>query len=381
MTDYTKEPLPFRVKKGLRYVRLYGPKRTLAKVHAQYHMKKRFDQLPPIPAETPNEKHVGLIGCGNFAYSTLAYYVTRNHGAVIRGAMDKDIHRAASLFESYKLDYYTDDPNKIFSDPRIDLVFVASNHASHADYAIEALKAGKSVHIEKPHVVSHDQLRDLCDAMDISTGRVNLGFNRPMSKIGKLIERYLDAEDGPSVYNWFIAGHAIDPDHWYFAPEEGGRVLGNLCHWTDFVYRLVPEAQRYPIQVRPARAGSSDTDIAVSFVFGDGTVAAITFSAKGHTFEGVKERFAAHRGNTLLVMDDFARLRVDVGEKRHVTSKLFRDHGHEAAVEASYRLVRDGTESWTGVTTEYVRGTGELFLAVKDALDDDREVVLEHAKP
>lgn len=375
MTDYTKEPLSFRVKKGLRYVRLYGPKRTLAKVHGQYHMKKRFDELPPIPAPTRSGKHVGLIGCGNFAYSTLAYYVTRNHGAVIRGAMDKDIHRAASLFESYKLDYYTDDPNRIFSDPEIDLVFVASNHASHADYAIEALKAGKSVHIEKPHVVSHDQLRDLCSAMDGSEGRVNLGFNRPMSKIGKLIGRYLDAEDGPSVYNWFIAGHAIDPDHWYFAPQEGGRVLGNLCHWTDFVYRLVPESQRYPIRVKPARAASSDTDIAVSFVFGDGSVAAITFSAKGHTFEGVKERFAAHRGNTLLVMDDFAHLRVDVGDKRHVTSKLFRDHGHEAAVEASYALVA-GTARWPGVTTGYVRGTGELFLAVKDALEGDREVVL-----
>ena len=368
------------MKKGLRYVRLYGPKRTLAKVRAQYHMNKRFEKLPAIPPESHEGKHVGLIGCGNFAYSTLAFYLTRNHGSVIRGAMDPDINRAASLFESYKLDYYTDDPSRILTDPRIDLVFVASNHASHAEYAIEALQAGKSVHIEKPHVVSHEQLRDLCSAMESSTGRVNLGFNRPLSKMGKSIERYLDAEDGPSVYNWFIAGHAIDPDHWYFAPQEGGRVLGNLCHWTDFVYRLVPDGKRYPIQVRPARAVSSDTDIAVSFVFGDGTVAAITFSAKGHTFEGVKERFAAHRGNTLLVMDDFARLRVDVGDKRHVTSKLFRDHGHEAAVEASYRLVRNG-ESWAGVTTEYVRGTGELFLAVKDALEQDREVVLEPASP
>ncbi len=379
MTDYTKESLPFRVKKGLRYVRLYGPRRTRAKVQGQYHMKKRFDQLPPIPAETQNGKHVGFIGCGNFAYTTLAHYLVRNHGAVIRGAMDIDIHRAASLFESYDLDYYTDDPNKILSDPRIDLVFVVSNHASHAGYASDALRAGKSVHIEKPHVLNHDELEDLCRAMDDSPGGVNLGFNRPFSEMGNLVKRYLDAEGGAAIYNWFVAGHALGPDHWYLDPREGGRVLGNLCHWTDFVYRLVPEGRRHPILVKPARAASSDADMAVSLVFGDGSIAAITFSAKGDTFEGVRERFAAHRGDTLLVMDDFTRLRVDVGRKRRVVSKLFRDQGHEATVEASYSLVRGDPKPWSGVTTDYTRGTAELFLAVKEALEEDQEVVLRAA--
>ena len=45
------------------------------------------------------------------------------------------------------------------------------------------------------------------------------------------------------------------------------------------------------------RAQFADTDIVANFVFGDGSIAAITFSAKGHAFEGVKERFSAHRGD------------------------------------------------------------------------------------
>ena len=107
------------------------------------------------------------------------------------------------------------------------------------------------------------------------------------------------------MYAWFVAGHAIDPDHWYFKPEEGGRVLGNLCHWTDFVYQMVPPQNRYPIKITPTRWEKSDCDIAVTYLFGDGTVAAITFSAKGHTFEGVRERFSAHRGDVLISLDDF----------------------------------------------------------------------------
>src|SRR6185312_5865107 len=139
----------------------------------------------------------------------------------------------------------SDDAHRIIHDDAIDLVFIASNHASHAEYAIEALQQGKSVHIEKPHVVNEDQLLRLCDAMAKSTGKVTLGFNRPLSRIGLEIKRHLDSQKGSAVYNWFVAGHEIPPDHWYFHEKEGGRVLGNLCHWTDFVYQLVPRESRF----------------------------------------------------------------------------------------------------------------------------------------
>jgi len=169
------------------------------------------------------------------------------------------------------------------------------------------------VHIEKPHVVTDDQLTRLCAAQEAArkAGRgriVSLGFNRPGSPFGTRMREQLWREDGELMQNWFIAGHEISPDHWYFREEEGGRVLGNLCHWTDLTYQMMPPERRFPIRIIPTRSAKSDCDIAVTYVFGDGSIAAITFSAKGHAFEGVKERYAAHRGNTLIAMDDFQRL-------------------------------------------------------------------------
>jgi hypothetical protein len=38
--DYTKQPLAFKLRKALRYARLYGPGRTWMKVRGQYHMQK-----------------------------------------------------------------------------------------------------------------------------------------------------------------------------------------------------------------------------------------------------------------------------------------------------------------------------------------------------
>ena len=376
--DYTKKPLVYKARKVFRYVGLYGPRRTRVKVESHYHMKKRYPALPTTAGRPLAGRHVALLGCGKYGYAQVAYFLRKNFGDVLYGAMDIDLARAASLFEAYDLATYTDDAAMLIEDPAVDTVFIASNHASHAEYAIATLAAGKTAHIEKPHVVSDDQLRRLCSAMEQGRGRVALGFNRPLSRIGREIVARLAAEEGPSMVNWFIAGHEIEPDHWYFREEEGGRILGNLCHWTDFVLRLVPPGRRYPIEINPTRAEKADSDIAVTYTFGDGSIAAITFSAKGHTFEGVKERFAAHRGNTLITMDDFKSLDVQVVEQRKRIRQRHRDHGHEELIRSSYLL---GRGQGLSATTSYVWETGDLFLRTKQALERAERVTVEPFDP
>src|SRR6476646_2211591 len=105
--EYTKQNWLFKLRKVLRYVRLYGPGQTLAKVRAQYHMHKVYDPLPKCGTLRSPKAHVGIVGCGKFAYSVIAYYLAKQHGAVIRAAMDHNIHRAASLYERFGLNYYT----------------------------------------------------------------------------------------------------------------------------------------------------------------------------------------------------------------------------------------------------------------------------------
>lgn len=377
LLDYTTQKLAFQIKKTARYIRLYGLQRTLIKIRGQYHMKKRYASLPAIFSPPEDGGHVGLIGCGNYAFGVIAYYLKRNFGRVLRGAMDVDIHKAASLYEQFGLRYYTDDAEKIIADPAIDLIYIASNHASHAEYAIRALRAGKSVHIEKPHVVRPDQLERLCTALVEYSGKVNLGFNRPYSRIGQEIKRALDSQTGAAMYNWHVVGHDIPPDHWYAKEEEGGRVFGNLCHWTDFVLQLVAPQDRYPLTINPTRGKKSDCDIAVTYTFGDESIAVITFSAKGHTFEGVRERFAAHRGNVLISMDDFRDLTVEIVEKKQKVSPFFRDHGHELNILRSYAMVRpqDGVFA-EGCSVDYVWETGNLFLKTREALEADRKIVI-----
>tara|TARA_B100000609_G_C17221683_1_gene440585 strand:- start:177 stop:1220 length:1044 start_codon:yes stop_codon:yes gene_type:complete len=341
-------------------------------------MKKEYDTLPPLRSPAPTGGRIGIIGCGKFSHSAIAYYLKKIGASnEIRGVMDIDIHKAASLYQSYGARYYTDDVQRLLHDPDIELIYIASNHASHAEYAAQALMLGKHVHIEKPHVVNEDQLIALCRAMQNSKGNVSLGFNRPLSPLGRMVREQLDAQDGPSMLNWFVAGHEIPGDHWYFSEKEGGRILGNLCHWTDFTFSLIPEEHRYPIKITPTRWDKSDCDIIVNYTFGDGSLATITFSAKGHTFEGVRERFSAHKGNVLLFLDDFQHLTIEEVAQKTKKQLQFRDHGHKASIEKSYQLLHGGQ----GYSIPYVWESAQLFLKTKEACETGRTLTIHPFSP
>ena len=60
--DYKSAPILFKVRKALRYVRLYGVRRTLVKVRGQYHMARHYDTLPPNHVRAGSRAHIGLIG-------------------------------------------------------------------------------------------------------------------------------------------------------------------------------------------------------------------------------------------------------------------------------------------------------------------------------
>lgn len=381
--SYLDSPLLFKIRKVLRYLRLYGLSRTMAKVRGQLHMQRSESLDGPVwtnPAcKDPEhaDRIVAIVGCGGFAYSALAYYLSRRSSRFLRAALDAEEARARSLTSDFKGAYACRDIETILEDPQVRLVYIASNHASHAEYAIRCIEAGKHVHIEKPHVVTDDQLDRLMAASRLAPDiHVYLGFNRPKSRHFQRVREALDRETGPIMINWFVAGHEIPDDHWYFREEEGGRILGNLCHWSDLTLEMIGLSNAFPCTVVPASPKEAKSDFCVALNFADGSVAGITFSAKGHTFEGVREVLQAHRGNTMLKLRDFEETTIEVVEKKRRLKTLFRNHGHGANILDSYNGVLGGDRS-RAVSPDYVEATARLFLAIKHAVDTQESIVVE----
>lgn len=379
--DYTEAGFFFKARKAARYVGLYGLSRTLVKIKGQYHMNSTdgFDgsRWDNPACGTPNAQHrnVAIIGCGNFAFSNVAYYLRKCNPRFLRATADKAKSRALSLCKAYGGAYAVEDWRDILSDSQVRLVFIASNHASHAEYAAACIEAGKHVHIEKPHVVSQGQLDRLVSAMRRSPeSKVFLGFNRPRSPLFRQLQEQLARESGPLMINWFVAGHEIPEGHWYFDEKEGGRVLGNLCHWTDLALHLVTTAKAFPCTIVPATPAGSRSDFVVSIVFGDLSCACITFSAKGHTFEGVREVLNLHKGNVLANLTDFQTLSFDVSEKKTKIRLHHRDHGHEANIVHSFSAAAENGPP--GESESYVVATARFFLAIRQAIESGKTMVV-----
>jgi predicted dehydrogenase len=174
------------------------------------------------------------------------------------------------------------------------------------------------------------------------------------------------------MINWFVAGHEIPDEHWYFNEKEGGRVLGNLCHWTDLTLHLVTMEKAFPCKIVPATPAGAKSDFVVSVIFADRSCASITFSAQGYMFEGVREVLNLLKGNVIANLTDFQTLTVDVVEKKKKVHLRHRDHGHEANIFHSLDgAAKDGVP---GEDISYVAATAKFFLAIRQAIDSGQTV-------
>lgn len=380
--DYIKSDLKFKILKTLRYMRLYGLSRTLIKIFGQFHMRSKDEEIQGTVwineksvSHKGTHKKIALVGCGNFSFANLAFYLKKKDSNFLLATYDVNMGRAVSLGRKYNGKYAYRNFKDITDNDDIKLVFIASNHASHAPYAVECIKAGKDVHIEKPTVVSYEQLESLTNAAKENPRiKIYQGYNRPKSKLYGQLSQYLAIETGPLMINWFIAGHEIADDHWYFNEEEGGRILGNLCHWSDLTLELVGCENAFPCIIKNSAPQNSKSDFVISIEFNDKSCAAITFSAKGHTFEGVREILNIHKGNLLGIIRDFHSLELDIIERKVKRKLMFRDHGHQNNVNYTYNgSMFDDNQ---GVTLQSLVATSLLALKIKESVDKGIEVTL-----
>lgn len=360
--------------KVLRYIKMYGFNRTFIKIKSNFHMRSKdgFEGGYWINPKGSDRGDVAIVGCGNFAYSTISFYVSRFTRGRIKYALDLDKSKSMSLIKAYNGFKAVTIFDEILSDPDIKIIFIASNHATHSEYAVKAINAGKNVQIEKPHAVNFEQLEALREAMYKNPGvKVFLGFNRPRSELFQLLKKACNSESGISSFSWFIAGHELGDDHWYHSENEGGRIMGNLCHWSDLCIHSEGLENIFPCVITPADLPRSKSNFSVSLSFASGSNASITFSAKKDPFDGVREILIMHKGGLFAVLKDFYELNIDIGSRKIIKKLFYRDHGHKENILNSYN---GAVGDFQGESIEYVYATGFLVLKIKEAIENNNKV-------
>lgn len=319
------------LKKIIYYNRLYGFGRTIIKVAG----RARYNWLNIFFPKKRAQQNVSLIGCGQFGFSTISYFLYKNLGSCFLQCYDIDRKNCISTARFWG---YTPvkDWKELIGNPNCKYVYIASDHYSHSIYAIEALKAGKIVYCEKPIAVSRKQLKDLEDAICRYSGEIFFGYNRPFSKAIADLKVYIQDIRQPMTINCFVSGHKLAPDHWYNDPKEGTRICGNLGHWIDLSMYLfevrgyVPT--KFDINIMCADDQVIDDNITITYRTDFGDLVTLVLTSRTEPFEGINETINLQCGNVISKIDDFRMQTIWVDEKKKRIRYWPKDVGHRQSI-------------------------------------------------
>lgn len=313
-----------------RFARLFGARRAYIKA-----LGRLGWALPAMPLVRNRARDVILAGCGQFGFATISFFLADQLGNRFAACYDPDRRHAARTQRAYRYAVIADSFEDLLQYGGGRYLYVASNHASHADYAIAGLRAGKCVYVEKPIAVDLDQLARLRrEALD-HPDRLYCGYNRPFSRAVELLRAELPQGDGPMTLSCFVAAQVIPEDHWYRDPREGTRVCGNLSHWLDLAVHLIsmrglPDV--WEIQIAYSDPEVRDDDLSVSLCSELGDLVTLTMTARAEPFEGINESISLQHGELMAKIDDFRRMTLWQGKRRRTWRFRPKDVGHRRAI-------------------------------------------------
>jgi predicted dehydrogenase len=298
----------------------------------------------------PKPMAIGVLGAGNFAMSTLLPAIKRLRGVELVGVCAANGSHARHAAEKFGFHYCATEEQKILSDPEINTVVIATRHHLHASQVLATLAAGKNIFCEKPLCLNEIDLAEIvCAYSNHVSGRdpsLMVGFNRRFAPMAVKMKAFLKQVREPLVLHYRVNAGFLDRDHWVNDPEQGGRILGEACHFVDFLTFL---ADALPIEVQARGVTSlescSDDTAVISLRFANGSQGTINYLANGDRSYS-KERVEVFGGGAVAVLEDFRRLElVRNGRKQTFRSPFRQDKGHRAEQEVFAAAVRSRSES------------------------------------
>ena len=292
--------------------------------------------------------NLGVLGAGNFAQTTLLPALKAIPEVSFVGVANATGPRSRSAAEKFGFAYCANSEDEILHDPKINAVLIATRHHLHARQALAAINAGKNVFCEKPLSLSESGLSSLVRAMSPAkqpsppAPLLMAGFNRRFAPMAVQLKNFLSEINEPLSMHYRVNAGFIPAEHWINDPEQGGgRILGEVCHFVDFLCFL---AGACPIGVQAQSVGNpgqySMDNIVAQLRFPNGTLGTITYVANGDKSIS-KERLEVFGGGSVAMLEDFRRLElVRNGRKRISRSRLEQDKGQKAEMRAFVEAVQ-----------------------------------------
>lgn len=304
-------------------------------------------RLEPAPGSVGMP--VAVLGAGDYSRTEIIPALRRAR-LQLYSVANREPQIAAMIGREYGFALATTDSERAIAEmPAPGLVVVATAHDSHAHLACTAVKAGHRVFVEKPPTVTATDVQRLASEMHSSPGSIEIGFNRRYHPLVRRARLRLLQESGPTSICCIVKELVFEPDHWYFWPNQGTRVTGNLCHWIDLaIFLLGGKAMPVSLTLSPRMPGSvlgNDEERVLTVTFEEGSVLTILATTRGDDIRGVQEQIDIRRGRTTITIDDLWKLRIRSDGIERYSRTLFRDKAHRTMYREALGRVAAGAPS------------------------------------
>jgi predicted dehydrogenase len=229
---------------------------------------------------------------------------------------------AAHSGRKFGFAYAASDYEEILKDKRVNTVAILSRHDTHAELAVKALKAGKHVFVEKPLALDEGQLKEIQKALAKSSSLLTVGFNRRFAPFSGEMKRFLEPRSEAFMAHYRVNAGYIPLNHWLQGPGQGGgRLIGEGCHFVDFLTFLAGAA---PVsvyaQALPDNGKYREDNFTLTLNFPDGSIGTLEYLANGDK-SFPKERVEVFCAGRIAVLDDFRSLELVQDGRRRMLRK------------------------------------------------------------
>jgi predicted dehydrogenase/threonine dehydrogenase-like Zn-dependent dehydrogenase len=315
---------------------------------------------------------VGWIGAGAYSTGTLLPAFRRagfKRLVAVTSASGITARRAA---ERYRFEKAVSGAFPVIDDPDVSVVVIATPHDSHAELAKLALKDGRHVWCEKPLALTMDQLSEIEAAWEASGRQLMVGFNRRFSPAVMVARNWLAEMSGPKFLVYRVAAGPVPDGHWYTDRRQGGRVLGEVCHFVDTAQALIGADIEETVSVLAGdghgrRGGDGravpGNDAVVSLRFADGSLATICYGSSLPS--AGKEWIEVTSGSRQLIINDYRCAKLD----GKILWRGRQDKGHRACAAEFRQAVTGGAALPTRAMLATTHATIQAALGSGDHCD------------
>jgi len=313
----------------------------------QYDTERELERRIPLAAKTSAPAaavRVGLIGAGGYAKAMLLPNF-KAAGAEFQSIATASGVTARAVGEQHGFRSSVSTADDVIDDEQTNLIVIVTRHDTHARLAQRSLEHGRHVFVEKPLALNDQELAGVMASAEQSEGRLMVGFNRRFSPLAIKAKELFSNRATPLSINYRVNAGRISPGHWAHDPKEGGgRIIGEVCHFIDFMH-FITGSLTTRVYAEAISSGNQDVinndSVFITLRLADGSNGSIAYLAEGDRALA-KERIEIFGGGKSFVIDDFRSSSAFQNGRESKTKLREQDKGQKDEVRAACEVVRNG---------------------------------------